>query len=101
MRPFCPGGEEGLSGGSPQDRLLCGPSLLSVGAWLLLNRGLAAPPPPPRGLQLVRWGDFWLFLPVSWGWLEAWVRFRSLCLKELSELWEGLYKGKIVPGSWG
>lgn len=67
MRPFCPGGEEGLSGGSPQDRLLCGPSLLSVGAWLLLNRGLAAGPPSPRGLLLVRWGDFWLFLPVSCG----------------------------------
>lgn len=76
-------------------------SLLAVcGCMAAVKQGSRCPP-PPRGLQLVRWGDFWLFLPVSWGWLEAWVRFRSLCLKELSELWEGLYKGKIVPGSWG
>lgn len=44
MRPLCPGGEEGLSGGSPEDRLLFGPSSLSVGVDLLLNRDLAAPP---------------------------------------------------------
>lgn len=44
MRPLCPGGEEGLSGGSAQDRLLFGPSSLSVGVYLLLNRSLTAPP---------------------------------------------------------
>lgn len=64
MRALCPGGEEGLCGGSPQDRLLFGPPLPSVGVRLLLNTGLAA---RPQRVQLVRWGDFWLFLPVSPG----------------------------------
>lgn len=61
MRHLSPVGEEGLAGGSHKERLLLGPSLRCLCLAAVKHSSCS----PSRGLQLVRWADFWHFLPVS------------------------------------